>query len=124
AGGYTLKQVGDPHDNPVAVALERENETQTDIFQGNAFAELEIIEGLKLRSSLGIQTNNRRVGVYVPTTLVEGRNTGGTGSINAQRSTNVITENYLNYNNEVVSGHTLDLMGGYSYQQSRTEDWG
>jgi len=123
-GNYTISQVGDPHDNPVAVALERENNSVNDMFQGNTFAELDFFENVQFRTSLGIQINNGRNGTYIPTTLVEGRNTGGSGSITSGKYTNAITENYLTYSKEFNDQHSLDVMGGYSYQSYRAEFWG
>lgn len=122
-GNYTLKQVGDPHDNPVAVAQERENEVITDLFQGNAFGEIALLKELKFRSTLGVQISNQRQGNYVSKQLVEGRNFGGVGSIIAHKNTNIINENFLNYNKTFYEDHTLDAMAGYSYQTSRNENW-
>lgn len=122
-GNYTLKQVGDPHDNPIAVANERKNEDITDLFQGNAYAEMELLTGLKFRTTLGVQTTNRREGNYVTKKLVEGRNYGGSGSIATYKNTNVINENFLTYQTTLNDQHNLDLMAGYSYQSSRNENW-
>src|SRR5690606_21277494 len=122
-GKYTLKQVGDPHDNPVAVARERKNEQINDLFQGNAYGELELLQGLKFRSTLGVQISNQRNGSYVTQNLVEGRNYGGSGSIIGRKNTNVINENFLTYTKSFQDVHNLEAMGGYSYQSSRNEMW-
>jgi len=122
-GDYTLKQVGDPHDNPIAIANERENQTVTDLFQGNAFGEIELLQGLKFRSTLGVQISNQRQGSYVSTKLIEGRNTNGTGSINSHKNTNIINENFLTYTTTINDDHNLEALGGYSYQTSRNESW-
>lgn len=122
-GQYTLKQVGDPHDNPVAVAQERQNEVVTDLFQGNAFGEVELIPDLKFRTTLGVQISNQRNGNYVSTALVEGRNFGGVGSVIAHKNTNIINENFLTYDRSLNEDHHLNAMAGYSYQSSRNETW-
>ncbi|SEL74148.1 TonB-dependent receptor [Parapedobacter koreensis] len=122
-GTYTLSQVGDPHDNPVAVARERESGRITDLFQGNAYAELDLWRDLTFRSTFGIQTNNYRTGEYIPTTLNAGRNYGGIGSIAANKQTMVINENYLTYDKRIDESNRLMVMGGYSYQFSRGEYW-
>lgn len=122
-GLYTRSDVGDPIDNPVAVATQRENESVNDLFQGNVYAEVDLFEGLNFRTTLGIQTNNIRTGIFVPTTLNEGSNTGGTGRIVSEKNTNIINENYLTYNKTFNEKHTLGVMTGYSYQSSRQEDW-
>ncbi|QNL49332.1 TonB-dependent receptor [Olivibacter sp. SDN3] len=122
-GSYTLKQVGDPHDNPVAVARERENEVVTDLFQGNAFGEVELLTDLKFRTTLGVQISNQRTGNYISTALVEGRNFGGVGSVAAHKNTNIINENFLTYDRSFNEDHHLNAMAGYSYQSSRNETW-
>ncbi|MBO2543180.1 TonB-dependent receptor [Salegentibacter sp. BDJ18] len=122
-GNYTISQIGDPHDNPIAVARERENNTINDLFQGNSFVEIDLLNDFQFRTSLGVQINNSRNGNYVPTTLVAGRNTGGSGSIASGKYTNAITENYLTYSKEFNEIHSFNLMGGYSYQAYRAESW-
>ncbi|MDM1294132.1 TonB-dependent receptor [Sphingobacterium sp. N143] len=122
-GNYTLKQFGDPHDNPVAVATERENEVVTDLFQGNGFVELGILKNLIFRSTFGVQVSNQRTGSYVSKELVEGRNFGGVGSIAAHKNTNFINENFLTYTQTFHEDHNLNAMAGYSYQSSRNEIW-
>lgn len=122
-GQYTRADVGDPIDNPVAVARERENELVNDLFQGNLYVEIDLLKDLNFRTTLGVQTNNTRNGIFVPTTLNEGNNTGGTGMIISEKNTNVINENYLTYNKTFNRIHTLGVMGGYSYQSYRGEGW-
>lgn len=122
-GKYTLKQFGDPHDNPVAAAMERKNEVITDLFQGNGFVELGILKNLIFRSTFGVQVSNQRTGNYVSKELVEGRNFGGVGSISAHKNTNLINENFLTYTQTIREDHNLNAMAGYSYQSSRNETW-
>ncbi|MGJ1197525.1 TonB-dependent receptor [Sphingobacterium spiritivorum] len=122
-GKYTLKQIGDPHDNPVAVAMERQNKVTTDLFQGNTYIELGLFKNLIFRSTLGIQISNQRTGNYTSKQLVEGRNVGGAGSIAAHKNTNLISENFLTYNQTINDVHNLTAMAGYSYQSSRNETW-
>ena len=122
-GDFTRSDVGDPIDNPVAVATQRENESVNDLFQGNIYAEIDLWEGLNFRTTLGIQTNNNRTGIFVPTTLNEGNNTGGTARIVSEKNTNIINENYFTYNKTFNTIHTLGAMAGYSYQSYRGEDW-
>ena len=45
------------------------------------FGEYSILNDLKFRSSFGATINNRRAGSYSPTTLTEGRNVGGWGTV-------------------------------------------
>lgn len=123
-GTYTTARLNDPHDNPYAVAKELENESISDRFQANVFGEYSILDELKFRTSFGATTNNRRAGAYSPTTLTEGRNVGGWGTIDGQKSTLFLNENYLTYNKTFSEANNLIAMVGYSYQTSSNESWG
>lgn len=120
---FTISGIGDPHDNPYAVATQRESDNVDDRFEGNVFGEYSIVDDLILRVTAGANINNGRYGNFVPTTLVGGRNTGGTGAINAGKSTNFINENYLNYEHAFAEIHTVNFSGGFSYQHYRSEGW-
>ena len=122
-GNYTIHQVGDPHDNPVAVANEFQNNTISDIFQGNTFLEIDILKDLTFKSTFGVQIYNTRNGQFTPTTLRAGRNTGGTGAISSNKNTILLNENYLNYTKSFNDRHRLNFMAGYSYQSFRGESW-
>lgn len=123
-GTYTTARLNDPHDNPYAVASELQNESISDRFQANVFGEYAILKDLKFRTSFGATTNNRRAGSYSPTTLTEGRNVGGWGTIEGQKSTLFLNENYLTYNKTFSESSNLTAMVGYSFQTSSTENWG
>jgi len=122
-GNYTIKTIGDPHDNPYALAMERENEDVRDRLLANIYAEFAIIRGLTFRTNLGTNLLSRREGTYVPTTLNAGLNTGGDGTVEGWKDTELISENYLTYTNTFGGNHNLTVMGGYSYQSFRYENW-
>ena len=122
-GKYTIHGVGDPHDNPVAIANERENNTVSDLFQGNSFVEINLLKSLLFRSTFGVQIFNTRNGQFIPTTLTDGRNTGGSGSISSNKNTILLNENYLNFNKSINEFNKIGLMAGYSYQSYRGEYW-
>ncbi len=121
-GSYTISWLGDPNDNPVAVAKERGNNRVEDRFQANLFGEYEIITDLKLRVTLGANINNYRDGSYIPTTLNAGAQTGGSASISSGKYTGLINENYLTYSKQLGS-HNISAMAGYSYESTRSEYW-
>lgn len=122
-GTYTLSTVGDPNDNPYAVATEYTNESVNDLFQGNIYMDLKIIEGLVFKSTFGVKVDNNRNGTYSPTTLNAGRNVGGQAAISAIKRTSVLNENYLSYNKTFNEIHKLNFMAGYSYQYYTNESW-
>ncbi|MEM9832684.1 MAG: TonB-dependent receptor [Bacteroidota bacterium] len=122
-GNYTLARLSDAHDNAVAVATEYIDENVTDRFQGNLFAEYQIFDNLSFRTTLGVSSNNGRTGQYTPTALQGGAGVGGDGRVNGSKNSLLLNENYLTYSKE-FGIHNLTVMGGYSYQVSREEDWG
>ncbi len=123
-GTYTTARLNDPHDNPYAVAKELENESISDRLQANVFGEYLILKGLKFRTSFGATTNNRRAGSYSPTSLTEGRNVGGWGTIDGAKSTLFLNENYLTYSKDFSESSRFSAMAGYSFQTSSSEQWG
>jgi TonB-linked SusC/RagA family outer membrane protein len=113
--------VGDLIDNPFAVATERVDETKSDNFRANFYANYDIMEGLAFKTTFGLSSENERRGTYNPSTLaVTAGDLGGRASVTNVRRTSVLSENYLTYNKEVGKGN-LTLLGGVSYQKTTTD---
>ncbi|MEO0333099.1 MAG: SusC/RagA family TonB-linked outer membrane protein, partial [Bacteroidota bacterium] len=122
-GSFTLARLGDPHDNPFAVATEQVNESVEDRLQANTYAEFDILDGLKFRTTLGVSTENERRGEYTPTTLQGGFGVGGEGEVRGIKNTLFLNENYLTYTKTFAGIHDFNILGGYSYQRNEFEDW-
>ena len=122
-GNYTLARLNDQHDNAVAVAREFTNERIVDRFQGNLYGEYNIFDNLQFRTTLGASSDNGRTGQYTPTSLQGGVGVGGDGRLDGFKNSLLLNENYLTYSNE-FGIHDLTVVGGYSYQYSRSESWG
>ncbi|WP_229201290.1 SusC/RagA family TonB-linked outer membrane protein [Arcticibacterium luteifluviistationis] len=123
-GTYTTALLGDPIDNPYALVREPQNETVADRLQVNFSADFDLLKNLKFRTTLGASTNNLRYATFTPTTLNAGRNVGGNATVNGNKSTNVINENYLTFNKTFAENHNVNILGGYSYQKTNGEAWG
>lgn len=121
-GLNTINNVGDNVDNPFAIATEAINETKTDQYRANLYAEYDIIENLSFKTTFGLSTRNRTAGIFRPSTLevTAGGSTGGSASIANLKNTNFLSENYLTYTSEVGKG-ALTLLAGYSYQSNTNE---
>ncbi|MDC0177742.1 TonB-dependent receptor [Polaribacter sp.] len=120
-GAFTTNTIGDPVDNPYAVATERKDETKTDNFRANFYGSYDILENLTFKSTLGFSTKNQTRGIYQPSTLIITSSAeGGKASMGNYRTTNVLNENYLTYKKEIGKG-TLTLLGGASYQKNVAE---
>jgi len=122
-GSYTLAVVGDPHDNPVAVVNELQNEVKANLYQYNFYADVNLVKNLKFKTSFGEFTNNERTGQFTPTTLNAGKNVGGLGTLIQQVRKSYINENYLTYSNTFSKKHKVTALLGGSYQKFVSEDF-
>jgi TonB-linked SusC/RagA family outer membrane protein len=122
-GNYTVSPVGDPRDNPYAIAKERKNNVVADLLQANVYGELELLPSLRLRATFGAKTYNNRDGLYISTKLNAGKNVGGSARINSNKNTDIISESYLTYSKVFNSIHDITAMGGISYQSYKGEYW-
>jgi len=56
-GNFTTNDaIGDEVDNPFAVATERVDETVSDNFRSNFYANLEILKGLSFKTTFGLSS--------------------------------------------------------------------
>ena len=120
-GENTQQSVGDFFDNPVATALETDDETIIDNFRANFFGDYRIFDGLSFKSTFGFSANNRRRGNFKPSTLIaQAGAEQGIAFISNGKTTELISENYLTYEKTLGKGDLTALLG-YSYQKSTTE---
>ncbi len=122
-GTYTTAAMHDPIDNPFAITEEYQNNVVGDRLQANFSAEYKLLKDLSFKTTLGLSATNNRTGEYWSTLLNRGRSYGGLGNISSSKRTNVASENYLSYNTTLASVHKIGVMGGYSYQTYRNENW-
>lgn len=122
-GNNTVNSVGDQVDNPYAVATERVDETKTDNFRANFYANYDILEGLTFKTTFGLSSENQTNGTYSPSTLITTASAeGGRANVTNTKRTNVLSENYLTYKKELGKGD-LTLLGGVSFQKTTTESF-
>jgi TonB-linked SusC/RagA family outer membrane protein len=121
-GANTINSVGDNVDNPYAIATEGINETKTDNYRANLYANYDILENLTFKTTFGFSTENGTEGVFRPSTLIitAGDGVGGRATISNFKRTTVLSENYLTYNTEIGKGN-LTALAGYSYQKTSTD---
>ncbi|NER17851.1 SusC/RagA family TonB-linked outer membrane protein [Spongiivirga citrea] len=120
-GVNTTNPVGDEFDNPVAIARESVDDTTTDDYRANFYADYELIDGLSFKTTFGFSTVNRTRGRFLPSTLIgQASGQGGIASIESLKGTDILSENYLTYNKD-FDKHSLTALLGYSYQKTRRE---
>ena len=87
---------------------------------GNLFAEFELVDNLKIRSSFGGDYNKTTEEYFAPSSFGNYRtpiaNTTSQGAKYDTTRENFIVENVLNYRKE-INKHSFDLLLGHSYQQ-------
>ncbi len=120
-GDFSVADRGFPIDNPYAMATELINESVQDLFQGNAYMEINILEGLQFKTTLGATMSNNRAGQYYPRTLERGGAADGEATLSFAKNTSFISENYLTYTNTFAEVHDINVMVGYSFQKDRFE---
>jgi iron complex outermembrane receptor protein len=87
----------------------------------NGIAQVDILKGLKFTTSASTQKDQNNINSYYNSKsgLVVG--SGGVANRSAYTNTFNVVEAYLNYDRE-FGLHSIKLLGGYSYQQDRTND--
>ena len=109
-------QLGDIN-NPVATANEIQKSSKTDRILANAYAELEIIKGLKLRANYGYDHTSNDY--YEFDNAMPDQTRGPSiASLNQSfyKTNTLLEEYYLTYNHLFGQSHALTLTGGYSAQ--------
>ncbi len=110
--------------NPLALLETRRPETRVDKLVGNIYGELELIEGLKLRTSAGLDlayiVNDSHVPLFF---LNDAQNNTEKTSVtkNMQRYRTWDWENTVNYTRQ-FGGHNVTLLAGITARQSFFED--
>jgi len=121
SGAYTLESDrGIAMSNPVATAREITNESFTNRTLANVFAELKIVKGLALRSSVGADLLNNKEKYYAPRTVLAGYTVQGLGRVGSLNTNSWLNENTLSYTN-TLGKHSLNALGGFTIQKNKSE---
>lgn len=121
-GNYTVSRTGDAYNNPFSIATENINETNSELAQANLKAEVRLVKGLSLITSLGINTSNSIAGRYIPKTLNAGAAVDGSASVETIDRRNLLTESYFTYSLKRPKAN-LTFVGGYSYQNQVDQNY-
>jgi TonB-linked SusC/RagA family outer membrane protein len=109
--------------NPVSIAENVTNFTKKNAVIASAYAEYQIMEGLKYRVSLNGNLENRRLKYYQPS-FVDTDGSRAPRIANARAETwlgaNWLNEHTLTYN-KVFNKHSVNLLAGYTAQKSYAE---
>src|SRR6201991_1116884 len=110
-------------DNPIAILDKETNVTPANNTLGNFYIQYELLPGLKLKSTLGVNFINSRNNWYVPsdmpTKILNNQMTGSTSSYQSNTSS-LINENTVTYTKN-FGAHHLDFLAGESFQTRKTD---
>lgn len=90
----------------------------------NAFLEYEIISGLTAKATINVQTGNRNIFQFNPSTngvLFIPPPRIPSGSNSDSRFTNWVNENTLNYQKKIGDNHSFDALIGFTSQRFRSD---
>ncbi|MBD3630019.1 TonB-dependent receptor [Cyclobacterium sp.] len=83
---------------------------------GNAYANIELVEGLIFRSTIGVNLIEQEVQYYAADEL-QFISENGDASISDERHTSWQSENYLTYQKEITDNHSFNGLLGASWQR-------
>lgn len=125
-GSYNFEQYkwqyGQPQIlNPVALAKEKEDQMKRNKLTGSGFAEYEIIKGLKLKTTFGVDLNSYRRNQYRPSTLPTKINKTPPsipeGTTRTKDLLSWVWENTLTYSRKFKKKHNVNAMIGWTAQK-------
>ncbi|WP_316814681.1 TonB-dependent receptor [Pedobacter nyackensis] len=105
--------------NPVGVAKEQYNPSNTLRILGNAAFTYEIIKGLNFKTSASVDANSNKADVYNPPSITFGQPAGNASKTYGNTSS-FVNENTLNYNH-TFGDHHFDALAGITYQFDKSE---
>ena len=87
---------------------------------GNAYAKIDILKNLSVRSNFAITSNGASSDIYLPAYFISGYQSRGVNSYSAYRSENItkVWTSTLNYNHD-FNKHHLEGMVGYETQNTK-----
>ncbi len=106
--------------NPVATAKEQVRESTMTRLLGNIYGEWELLPNLKAKVSLGTDLVNTKFDTFIPSNIFE---SGGVASatVNGGYTTNWLNENTLSWFKQINEDHSINLLGGVTFQQNINE---
>ena len=105
--------------NPVGMAREQYNPSNTLRILGSTGFTYEIAKGLKFKSSANIDAYNTKVDIYNPPSITFGQPAGRASKAYSNGSS-FTNENTLSYN-RTFGAHSLDAVAGFTYQYDKSE---
>ncbi len=109
--------------NPVFTAVNPDVRNRTNALLANAYAEVDIIKGLKLRANIGYSLTNFTGSAFNPAEPNQTRAIQLAGlEQKSTESSSMLEEYTINYNN-IFGDHSINFTGGYSAQNFKGREF-
>lgn len=109
-------------ENPVANALEPTYDVYSNRLLTNIFGDLDIVKGLKFRTSFSVDYLNVRDDRFIPATHIQAAGVNGRGEQGMNADLNLVNENFLTYRKSFGKLNFDGLLGA-AFQNSRAESF-
>ena len=119
---YTQYEASWLSDNPVKSAREIQAFTKNYRFLGSVFTDIEVVKNLKFRASFSTDYTNLGDDQFFDAITSDASAVGGKAIKGTYTNTTLINENTLTYQNTFAQKHSLNLLGGFTAQSTRTEN--
>ncbi len=107
--------------NPVSLAREVMDSLSDTRMLGNVYGQVELLDNLQLKVSLGTDYASRGRNTYYPRTTLRGEQNGGDAIRAASTNASWLNENTLAYSRKFTGQQDLSLLGGYTRQRTDAE---
>lgn len=111
-----LDESGDLLINPYTEAINSKDRTKSRDMIGSVELVYDIGKGFVLNMRVGGNMNTSNRDVYFPVNTRQGQKVNGMAKISSADNANILTEHYLNYSKVINRKHSLNLVGGISYE--------
>ena len=127
-GAYTYVNEPGPLVSPLGNPVAYANEAQDGVYNlrafANVYADYEMIRGLHLRSTFGVDYLNGGERQFVPTTLYVAAATNGSASQSSTQNYSWLNENTLTYDKVFNRIHAVNVVGGFTFQHWYDKNFG
>ncbi|WP_375435931.1 SusC/RagA family TonB-linked outer membrane protein [uncultured Hymenobacter sp.] len=110
--------------NPVAYANKTKDNRTTGRGLFNVAGNYELLAGLTLRVTAGLDYRTRQTDVYRPSDIFLGRLTNGSATRGEENRYSWLNENTLTYDRKLNENNALNVVGGLTFQQFYGNDFG
>ena len=119
-GGYTLNPYLTYIPNPASL-LEITNKTAKNRLLATAWIEVKPLPELSLKANAGVDYNNAKHEVYLPTTTLYGKKKNGQADMSQMEKNDYLFEFTANYTRKFGENHNFTALAGWSFQQFNRE---